>query len=152
MSLDIDAIMNALESHALASGVFEQVLGHELIGFPGSGITGALWPQRIRPVPSGSGLAATSARVEFMLRIYTTAIQQPADGIDPAVVKAADALFVAFGGDFELGGNARDVDLLGHTGEPLSATAGWLQMADGNLRVMDLLIPVVVNDVWTQAA
>lgn len=151
MSLDIGAIMNALESHAMASGVFEDVLGHELIGMPGSGITAALWPQRIRPVNSASGLASTSARVEFMLRIYTTAIQQPYDGIDPAVVAAADALFVAYGGDFELGGNARNVDLLGSTGEPLSATAGWLQVADGSLRVMDLLIPVVVNDVWSQS-
>jgi hypothetical protein len=151
VSLEIGAIMNALESHALASGVFEDVLGHELIGMPGTGITAALWPQRIRPVALASGLAATSARVEFMLRIYTTAVQQPADGIDPAVVAAADALFTAYGADFELGGNARNVDLLGQTGEPLSATAGWLQVDGGSLRVMDLLIPVVVNDVWSQS-
>lgn len=151
MSLDIDAIMNALESHALQSGVFERFEGHELIGFPGSGITGALWVQRIRPVPSVSGLTSTSARVELMLRIYSSAIQQPADGIDPAVVKAADALFVAYGGDFELGSTVRNVDVLGQTGEPLSATAGWLQMADRMLRVMDLLIPVIVSDVWAQA-
>ncbi len=151
MSLDITALMNALESHALASGVFEQVVGHELIAAPGSGITAALWPQRLRPVQT-SGLASTSIRVEFTLRVYSSALQQPADGIDPAVVDAVGALLVAYSGDFELGGTAREVDLLGNTGEPLSATAGWLPMADGTYRVMDLLIPVVVNDVFTQAA
>lgn len=151
MSLDITSIMNALLSHALASGVFERVSGHELIGAPGSGITGALWPQRIRPFTAGSGLAITSARVEFTLRIYSSALQQPADGIDPAVVTAADALFTAYGGDFELGGTARDVDVLGQGGEPLSATAGWLQMAESTYRVMDLLIPVIVSDVWPQS-
>jgi hypothetical protein len=150
MSLDIDSIMNALQSHALTTGLFESAQGHELIGAPGSGIRAALWPQRIRPVQT-SGLAVTSARVEFTLRIYSSALQQPADGIDPAVVKAADALFVAYGGDFELGGTARAVDLLGQSGEPLSATAGWLPMAEGTYRVMDVFIPVIVNDVWTQS-
>lgn len=152
MSLDVGAILNKLESHAVASGFFERVNGHELIGAPGAGLTAAIWSQRIRPVPATSGLASTSARVEFTLRIYSSALQEPADGIDPAVIAAADALFVAYGGDFDLGSTVRNVDLLGQTGEPLSATAGWLQLGEGSYRVMDLLIPVVVNDVWPQSA
>lgn len=152
MSLNTTAVVSALESHASASGYFERVNGHETINAPGNGLSVGIWVQRIRPVALASGLAVTSARVEFTVRIYSSALQEPQDGIDPAIVEAADALFVAYGADFELGGNVRNVDLLGATGEPLSANAGWVTFNDGpTFRVMDILLPVVVNDVWTQS-
>lgn len=152
MSLDIGAMLNVLVSHASSSGFFERVNGHEAIGSPGNGLSLGIWFQRVRPVGQVSGLTSTSARVEFSGRIYSPALQEPQDGIDPAIVAAADAMFVAYGGDFDLGSTVRNVDLLGQTGEPLSATAGWLDLGEVKHRVIDLLIPVVVNDVWTQSA
>lgn len=152
MALNSQAIVDALASHAAGTGHFERVNEHEAVNAPGSGLTAGIWPQTIRPVPAVSGLAVTSVRIPFTLRIYSSALQQPADAIDPAVLAATDALMTAYSGDFELGGLAMEIDLLGAGGEPLSATAGWLRLNDGGtFRVMDITIPVIVANVWTQA-
>lgn len=150
MSLNVTGILDALVSHAMASGLFERVNGHEPASAPGHGLTAAAWADSIAPVPAASGLAATSARVVFNVRIYTSMLAEPADAIDPNMLAAVDQLMTAYSGDFELGGAVRNVDLLGQTGTPLSAQAGYLQQ-DGTLyRVMTLVLPVLVNDVWEQ--
>jgi hypothetical protein len=99
-----------------------------------------------------SGLAVSSARVVLNVRIYTSMLQEPQDAIDPAVADAVDALFTAYGGDFELGGAVEAVDLLGMAGPGLSAQAGYLTIADKIYRVMTITLPLLVNDVWTQTA
>lgn len=150
MSLDIAAILDGVVSHALMLGLFERVNAHEPANAPGHGLTCAVWADSVAPLPAGSGLASTSARVVFNARIYTSMLQEPADAIDPNMVAAVDALMSAYSGDFELGGSVRNVDLLGQAGVPLSAQAGYLQQ-DGQLfRVMTIVLPVIVNDVWEQ--
>lgn len=152
MTIDTNGIVTAVASHAAATGQFERVNGHEPLSPPGSGLTAAVWVQQMRPWAQRSGLAATSARLVLMVRIYSSALQEPQDAIDPAVTAAADALFAAYSADFTLGGLVAEVDLLGAGGEALSAIAGWLPLFDGSRwRVVDLTVPLVINDAWTQA-
>ncbi|WP_326646056.1 hypothetical protein OG884_15505 [Streptosporangium sp. NBC_01755] len=150
MSLDATTILDGLTSHALALGLFERVNSHEPKNAPGNGLTAAVWVDSIAPVPTGSGLASTSARLVFNVRIYTGAEQEPADAIDPNMLAATDALMSAYSGDFTLGGSVRNVDLLGQAGTSLSAQAGYIQHDSKLLRVMTLVVPVIVNDVWEQ--
>lgn len=150
--MDILGILSALESHAVASGHVERANQHEVISSPGSGISAAIWPQALAPAAGKSGLASTTIRIEFMVRLMTPAIAQPADSIDPAMIDAAAALFTAYSGDFTLGGLVREVDLLGGSGTPLSWRAGWLPMKDGGTsRVIDITVPLIVNDQFDQA-
>lgn len=152
LSIDTNAIVAALESHALSTGQIERANRHEVISQPGTGISAAIWPQRLGPVPAGSGLASTTGRIEFMVRLMTAAIAQPTDDIDPAMISAADALMAAYSGDFTLGGLVRNVDLLGGTGTPLSWNAGYLRLTDGGTsRVIDITVPLIVNDLYNQA-
>ncbi len=147
----IENILAAVESHAAASGYFDRVNRHEPANAPGLGLTAAIWVDRIAPVPAGSGLASTTVRLALMVRIYTSAIQEPQDAIDPMVLAATAALMSAYSGDFELGANVRNVDLLGQAGEPMSGQAGYLNH-DGQLqRVMTITLPVLVNDAFTQS-
>lgn len=151
MSLNVTGILAALTSHAAASGLFDAVLNHEPKSSPGNGVTTALWCQAIGPLPAASGLAATTSRVEFVQRVYSPMLTEPQDSIDPRVLAAVDALMEAYTGDFTLDGLIRNVDCLGAAGAPLAARAGYLN-ADGKLmRVMDLTIPCIVNDLWAQA-
>lgn len=152
MSLNVTTILDAIVSHALALGYFERVNAHEPASAPGHGLSAAVWAQEIRPVPSGSGLSSTTARVVFNLRLFTTMLQEPADAIDPNLLAAVDALMTAYSGDFELGGNVRNVDLLGQAGVPLSAQAGYVKIDGALYRVMDLTLPLIVNDVFDQGA
>lgn len=150
MPLNTGAIINAVQSHAMASGLFERVNGHEPKNAPGNGITAAVWADAILPVPAGSGLAKTTARLVLNVRVYTNMLAEPQDAIDPAVCDAVDALMAAYSGDFELGGLVRNVDLLGQSGPPLSAQAGYIPQ-DGKLyRAMTITLPVIVSDVWEQ--
>jgi hypothetical protein len=148
MSLGTKALRDALVSHAQASALFERVNGHDSMNAPGNGLSCSVSLATIDPVQS-SGLSASSARVAFMVRVLG-ALTEPQDDIDPTIGDATDALMGAYSGDFELGSNARCIDLLGQAGTPLSAKAGYLQIGDKELRLMDITVPIIVNDAWEQ--
>lgn len=151
--MNIAGITDALISHAAATGYFERLNGHEPKNrnAVGPGLTASIWLQALAPVKA-SGLASTSGRLEYTLRIYTPMTAEPQDGIDPAVLAAADAMFAAYSGDFTLGGLVRFVDLLGAHGTPLSAQAGYLDLSGVMYRVFDLTVPLIINDLWNQEA
>lgn len=148
--IDIQAILAALESHALSTGRFERVNTHEPKSPPGNGVTSAIWVQRISPVPAGSGLRATAGVITFTQRLYQNMLAEPQDAIDPELVAAADAMLAAYSGDFTLGGLVRNIDLLGATGTPLSAQAGYVTIDRTLHRVMDITVPCIVSDLWEQ--
>ena len=153
MALGIVAILDTLQSHAAASGYFDGPVGtHEPKQAPGNGLSCAIWVQSIGPTPGSSGLAATSGRIELNVRLFTSMLQEPQDAIDTNLLLAVDALLAAYSGDFELGGNVRAVDLLGEAGTALSAKAGYLNQDGKEFRVMTIVLPVLINDIWGQAA
>lgn len=151
MALDIDSILDAVVSHALASGYFDQVNSHEPKNKPGSGVTCAVWVDAVRPAVS-SGLASASVLLTFNVRLYTSMLQEPQDAIDPQMMKAIDALFAAYAGDFTLGGYVRKVDVFGAEGLPLGGQAGYLSQDQTLFRVFTITLPVVVNDIWDEVA
>jgi PKD repeat protein len=148
--LDVVGITAAIETHALASGRFETVNGHEPKSAPGLGITAAVWFQSIEPAPAASGLAATTIRLVMNIRITTNMLAEPQDGIDPNIVSAVDALMAAYSGDFTFGGQVRNVDLLGQTGQPMRADAGYLTQDNRSYRAVVITLPLICNDVWEQ--
>lgn len=152
MALDILGITDAYMSHAMASGWFEMVNGHEPKNAPSTGgLTAAVWTDDVIPIGSASGLDSVTAVLVMKLRIYTSAIQEPADAIDPNMLAAADDLCRAYIGDFTLGGLVKNVDIFGMYGQSLRAKAGYIQQDGMHFRVMDITLPAVVNDLWTEA-
>lgn len=160
MSFDdaaVRALFNAVESHLLTLGLFDQVNVHEPKNAPGNSLTCAVWVDFIGPVRE-SGLASTSATVVFMARVYSNMLQDPADSIDPNMLAAVTTVIGAFSGDFEMvdpttGAHlVREVDLLGSTGRQLSAQAGYVNLSNTLYRIMTITIPMTVNDAWTQVA
>ena len=152
MSIDASSIIDALASHAMSLGIFERVNQHEPKNSPGNGISAAVWLDAIGPVPRGSGLSATTARLAFNVRIYQNMLSEPQDAIDPAVIKAVDSLFTAYSADFELGGDVAYLDLLGQAGVALQAQAGYINIDGKHMRVLTIVVPVVLNDAWPQVA
>lgn len=151
MALDILSITDAVMSHAMASGHFERVNGHESENPPGHGLTASVWSRRTTPVPRRSGLNSVSVRLVFNVQIEGSMQMDPPDAIDPNMLAAVDALCAAYAGDFTLGGVVAEVDLLGQYGEPLDVVAGYLPRDGALYRVMTISLPVVVNDLWTEA-
>jgi len=149
--IDYTAIVDAIGSAALASGLFERFNGHEPKSSPGNGITGAVWMRSEQPFRSGSGLSSTTVLMTVTVRVYTSMVQEPADAIDPNLDAAVRALMKAYHGDFTLGGLIRNVDLLGMSGTPLSWQSGYLDVAGKINRIADITVPLIVNDVYDQA-
>lgn len=149
MALNTSLLLSRIVSHALALGVFKQVNKHEPKSAPTQGLTAAVWVDEIEPIRSG-GLNSTSARVAFNFRIYLPMIQKPEDEADPRIAHALDLLMNAYSGDFQLGGNVRQVDLLGAYGQALSSRAGYISLDGKMYRVFTVTLPLIVNDVWEQ--
>lgn len=153
MTLDIVTILARVQDHALTSGWFTEVNGEEPKSPPDtSGLTAAVWVQDIGPARGGSGLASTSIRLGLMVRLYAGLFTEPGDAIDPRMMQALDALLRSYSGDFDLDGTVREVDLLGAYGDPLGAKAGYMLQSGTEYRVMDITLPLIINDLWDQEA
>lgn len=153
MALDITGLLDAAVSHALASGRFEQVNGHEPKSAPTTGgLTAAVWAQDVSPLRGASGLASTTVRLELAVRLYSSLTQEPADAIDPELIAALDDLMATYSADFTFGGLVKQVDLLGAHGTPLRAQAGYLRQDSTEYRVMTITLPLIVSDLWDQEA
>lgn len=152
MAIDSTGLLDKAVSYAMASGLFDRVNGHEPKSDPGRGVTCAVWVDNIAPVPAQSGLSATTARVVLKQRIYTSMLSEPQDAIDPAILAAADNLIATYSSDFDWGATVKNVDLLGSSGIQLNAQAGYVNISGRIARIMDITIPLIINDLWTQSA
>lgn len=152
MSVDVAAVLDTIISHALSSGQFERVNAHEPKNTPGNGLTCSIWAQNIVPLQQGSGLNSTSGVITWWARIMADMLQEPQDAIDTNLLIATIDVMGRISGDFTLGGTVRNVDLLGQTGNSLSAEAGYVDIAQRKYRCMTITIPAIVNDIWSQTA
>lgn len=149
--LDLLAYRSAAMSHAQGLGLFGNVLDHEPVSAPGSGLTYAVWVKSIRPIPARSGLASVSVRLELNGRVYMPADTEPQGDVDVSVTGAVSGLFNAYCGDFQLGGTVAEVDLLGQYGGGVSADLGYTRFDSTTYRVASLVVPLTINDLWTEA-
>lgn len=151
MTIRSQDLIDRLASHAASTGLFDRVTGHEPKNKPGRGLTAAVWVDRIEPARSRSGLNFTDARVVMNVRIYTNMIQDPPDGIDPAVMTAVDKLFEAYTGDFQLGDESRFIDVLGMTqSHPMIAQSGYINIDNMVYRVLTMTVPIIIEQAWRQ--
>jgi hypothetical protein len=138
-------------SHAQSLGTLDNVIDHEPVSAPGSGLIYALWVADVAPIPARSGLASVSVRLELNGRVYMPADTEPLGGVDVAVTDAVNGLMNAYAGDFDLNGTVAEVDLLGQYGALLRAKFGYTRLDSTTYRVATLVIPLVINDAWTEA-
>ena len=149
MAFDFQALIDAVASDALVTGIFDTVNAHEPTSAPGNGMTCSIWSSDIRSVPS-SGLGAVSVLVELTARIQTPRIQEDPNTIDPLIMQAVGTLMAEFGGGFTLGGIVREIDLLGQHSSGLGAKPGYVTQNNVVYRVMDMTVPIIVNDLYAE--
>jgi hypothetical protein len=156
LGVRLEEILNSLISFTKRLGIFQAVQGHEPKAAPRNGLTAALWLQAMAPAIGQSGLDSTSLRVAWFLRIYQNFLSKPEDSIDPKVMKAMATVMETLSGNFDLDlPQVRAIDLLGITGPPMAAEAGYITMGppDNKIyRCMTLTIPIIVDDAFAQVA
>jgi len=150
--LDLVSYRAAVMSHAQGLGLFGDVLDHEPVSAPGSGLFYAVWVADVSPVPARSGLNTVTVRLEINGRVLMPADTEPQGDVDTAVTAAVNGLMRAYCGDFTLGGAVANVDLLGAHGAALRAKFGYTRLDSTTYRVATLTIPLIVNDAWNEVA
>ncbi|MFB6548676.1 hypothetical protein [Streptomyces sp. NPDC056405] len=149
MTLDVSEIYAQVLSHAKRLGLFQRVLAHEPKSAPVGGVTCAIWASSYKPVDEVSGLDTTSMRLELTGRIYVEFKAQPEDAIDPRILDATSKLISSFTGDIQLGGaTSMGIDLLGAHGDGLEARWGFIKIDEKQYRVADLVIPLIIPDIY----
>lgn len=147
----ISDILDAVMSDVQMSNYFKSVNSVEPKRAPNTEMTAAIWVVSVDPIALASGLAATSARLVFNLRMYQNMLSKPEDMIDPRMTKALSNIMRRYHDNYDFDGIIRNVDVFGQYGVALSAQSGYLEVDKINYRIIDLTIPCIVNDVWTQS-
>lgn len=151
------AIIDAVRSHALRTGLFGQETGHDPGNAPGRGLSTAVVVRSLRTYAGGSGLASTAMRLELAVRVYLPVETRRPDEVEPELVAAVDALMAAYMGDFELGGRVKNVDVFGMAGgDGVGAVFNYIEFAgDGRgrgalYRFGEITLPLICNDLYEQ--
>jgi hypothetical protein len=151
LSINAADLVSKVSSHLKRLGVFGVVTTHEPKAAPKKGVTASVWVNSIGPAVNSSGLSTTSARIELSIRLHSPMLSEPQDAIDVNLLKITDVVINSFTNDFTLGGGVESVDLLGRSGAPLSAETGYFQIDSNSIyRVMDITVPILINNVWDQ--
>jgi hypothetical protein len=150
MAYDFQALVDAVASYAATTGEFDTVNMHEPKAKPGTGMTCSCWVDEIAPLAAASGLNSVSGLITMSMRPQLPFLQQPADAIDPLIMRAVGALMTVFAGGFTMTGLVRNVDLLGQHSQGLRGKAGYVNQDGTVYRVMDVMVPMVVNDLFAE--
>jgi hypothetical protein len=152
VSVDVYGLYAQVVSHAKRLGVFPSVLTHEPKSLPKETPCCAISLDRFEPIAEVSGLAATSMRVVFTVRLYRLFNEQPEDDIDKKLLDAAAKLMESYNGDIQLGDeSSMGIDVLGAYGDSLKAEYGYTDIDGAMVRLVTITLPVVLADAFPQA-
>lgn len=140
-----------IASLAQSLGYFDQVMLHEPKNAPGKGLSLAVFGGEFTPVQT-SGLNSTSVRFVLNAQLRCSMTREPQDDIDLDLIEAADALCAEISGDFDLGAGVRSVDLLGQHGAGMGGAYGYIDQDGHKYRVLELQVPLLINDVFVQSS
>lgn len=143
---NVNALFAALESHALSLGIFRRVDTHEPENAPGEGLSCSILLGPIAGDGAVSGQGSVSGTITFLIMVWSSMMQKPLDGIDPAVLTAVSTLLNAYSGDFTLGGSVRNIDLLHMHADPV-----YLEQEGKQFRVEQITLPIYINDLWVMS-
>lgn len=148
---ECNALVAAITSAAQKLGIFDKVTGHEPKSAPASGLTCSYFMDFFGPVSARSGLDRTCMMLVYQARVLTSMLAEPADEIDPSILKATSGLILAYHGDFDLGIDGLELDLLGAYWQGgLAARAGYVTIGSTQYRGMIISIPIIINDAYLQ--
>ena len=137
--------LQEIQSYLAASGEFVTVeLGEPEAVARGDGLTAAIWV-------SGTRIALTTLTkvtkvYDANIRVYRDMLGEPTEGIEIGLAKVVQDIASDLLGDYDLGATVRDIDACGQYGTPLRAEWGHDVVAGVVFRVVDMTIPIVVND------
>jgi hypothetical protein len=150
--LNTQAIIDAVATQAMTTGRFDVINTHEAKNGPGNQMVCDITVRSGRALAMASGLSVTSCLLTLSVVCYCSMLQDPQDTIDTQLNDCVDDLCNLYVGGFTLGGLIRNVDVLGQFGQELAWTFGHIDISKQAVRAAEIMLPLVVNDAWTETA
>ena len=147
-------IRDRLKTHAMTSGrLFKTVEAFPPRSAPAvEGVSLHFWLKSVAPIPARSSLSSVAVVVSFTAQMFVSDQQMPYAQNDVKLMAALDWYLGQLVGDFELGGLVEQVDVLGAYSPGVTCDAGWQTFDKGaQYRAFTITIPLVVDDLWTEA-
>lgn len=150
-SFDPAGVLTAIVSVLEKVGSVEETVTGQGQNPPTTGVGATVWAGAIRTQPKRSGLASVSIALEVNVR-FTIPIGQPPDAFETTILSAFGDMCNALAAGFTLGAEVEQVDLLGaYSGNGLRGDPGYVQFDGVNYRCITAVVPVVLDDVWSDA-
>jgi hypothetical protein len=155
MAFNITNTLNAITSHISSSGYVNDVQVGEPVSVPDANdrIFAAIW--MTSAVVVEVTLSNTVELHTTNVRLYKRAAFGQGDDsgdVEQSLALATSQISSDLIGEFDLGGSIRNIDIAGQYGGGLSATWGYITIAQTVFRSVDIVVPLVVDDSAAQAA
>ena len=150
---DISASMQKVASHLMGSGY---LTGGVLIGEPKGPVEDftagvMLGSDAIQVVELTLG--TTIERHGIQVRLYhpISFSEDDDEQVELRMAQLTSDVMKLIAEDFQLGDGIRQVDIGGIYGSPMAAQAGYLQIDQTQHRIVDITVPLIVDDTATMA-
>lgn len=153
MAFNISNTLDVLLSHVAASGhVSSNSMGEPIEPPSGDKLHGSVY-MRSTTVQILYGDGGTQELHVAVARLYRPVMREPTDQGERELAIATSELMQDFAQDFTLGGTVREIDLAGgQGGEAMGAEWGHVVIKDLMYRVVDITVPIVIDDSAAAAA
>ena len=153
MAFAIKNTLRAVESHLKKSRVIRNVQVWTITEAPSERFLAEITVAGTEVVEVALGGAASVEVHTIMVRLYRTAFEVPADGLEYDMAEGASLVHQDLMEDFTLGGTSgvQNLDIGGIYGTSLSAKFGFADIGGVIFRICDITVPVIVRGSATPA-
>ena len=147
MAFAIRTTLEAIQSHVNSSGYVSECIIGEYTSAPmpsGLGIAASVIPMREETVMAFG--ATTRELHTVLLRLYRDWLSEPASSRDLPLEEAKGVILANLKGDLDLEGAAMSLDIAGMHSGGYSADWGRVEIGSTIFRVIDMTLPVIVDD------
>lgn len=143
---DILPTMRSVQSKAAESGYFHTVeLGEPKSSLQGHGMEAYIWMDSV-------AVAGTTLNYAIEIHTVTLRLYMPmltGDTLEDEVEMDAAVNQVKrnLAADFDLGGTVRNVDFAGQHSGGLESVTGFVDLSGTQYRIVDITLPVIVDDI-----
>ena len=151
MAFDIKTTLRNVQSHFTDSGYFTKVIIGEPEQPPQEDLCASIFMDRVETVlVFGNG--GTREVHHVRLRVYTDEMQQPQENIEFKLADVVSRISSDLQGEFDLGATVVNIDIAGMHGTPYGARWGRVELSNKRYRIVDIMLPLIVDDSATAAA
>ena len=144
MAFNIKATIQSINSFLRAGGYVSQASVGEPKSPPTEYVSASVIMDSFSVV--SLTLGTTIELQSVTIRLYLNMLMEPTEEVEYKLAEVASQIGSDLLGDYDLGASIRNVDVGGQHGSPLRAQWGYVDLGGTMFRVVDIFVPLIVDD------